>query len=597
VKVGRTFNSRSLPALLILVLVCPWPAVGDASEPRAFILDVGSNSVIVLDTGKVEILGTVSFASTNLKSMIQVPHSRRLAVFDQGPGKDTLRFGWHPEGKASVSFVDMDTMKVTSNQELGWGIGQVLATSDGKRLAIVCPGYTSQKPEEALPGEVVVVNTETYQITGRFPVKVPVDLLLTPDNRTLITFTSFWRYKDRARTPEVQFAKMETATVVGTVTPSKGVTSAELSTDGQYLYLLDPGEPSDKVEDNVNGFLAVLSVSKRSELAAIDVGSAPQNLIHDSASDYLLILSDAPPVKERRETGGFLRVFKGTELVTETPVAYSPLLLTASPDGAVLYVVGPDTISTVNPSTFKAIDEIHIQGTKGRSYQRGGKNELDEFAITPDGKRGIALFSNSDSLTVVNLDEKKSIASLKTGRGSKRFMKRLITSLKNYNATQSAQDTANETGVTQYYTVETLKPANVSVAVSQDSRFAYALNNQTKDVTVMDVQAGKVLSKLPTAEGLLIQTMPGGNAIALPGLLSVTFIDTTANQKMRFGDDDRLKVGGLGGLLQAFQVSPSGNRACALVTKRIICIDTSAMKEVGRQEHFKDLEMMLFEKH
>jgi hypothetical protein len=43
-------------------------------------------------------------------------------------------------------------------------------------------------------------------------------------------------------------------------------------------------------------------------------------------------------------------------------------------------------------------------------------------------------------------------------------------------------------------------------------------------------------------------------------------------------------------------VSPSGARACALVTSRIICLDTATMKEVGRQEHLKHLEMILFEK-
>jgi len=551
--------------------------------------------VIALAPENAAILGTVSFEGGKLKTMIQVPHSKRLAVFDQGPGKETLLFGWHPEGKASMSFVDMGSMKITSSLQLGWGIGQVLATDDGKGLAVVCPGYTSQKPEETLPGEVVVINTETGQITGRFPVKTPVNLLLTPDNRTMITFTSAWHDKDRSRAPEVQFADFETAKVLGKLVPSKAVTNAELSTDGQYLYLLDPGGPSDKVEKNVNGSLAVVSVSTHSELSVIDVGSAPRGLIHDQASDRIFILSDAAPAMKRGETGGALHVIKGTEAVAVTPVAHSPQVLIASPDGGVLYVAGSDSVSVVDSSTFKSTDEIHT-GVR-----------LRDFAITPDGKRGIALFSASDRLQVLDLEKRKSLATLTTGRGSVKFMKAAAVGLnaatvemQNYIARQQAQQAADYTGETQYYTVSHLNspvstPYHVSLAMSPDSRFAYALNDQTSDLTVIDAQAATVLSKMPV-RAFGFETMPGGNAMAILGVFKIEFIDLKTNQKIKVGEDKALKVGAMfGGVLMAFRVSPSGTRACVVVTSRVICLDTSTMKEVGRQEHFKSLGMILFE--
>lgn len=565
-------------------------ALGVASEPRAFLLDTGANSVIVLDPETVAIQATVPVEGGSLKTMIQIPHSKRLAVFDQGPGKGTLRYGWHPDGKASVSFVDMDSMKITSRLELGWGIGEVLATDDGKGIAVLCPGYTSQKPEETLPAEVVLINTESAQITGRFPVKPPLNLLLTPDSRTLITFTSAWRYGDHSRTPEVQFVDFETAKLLGKLSPSKAVTSAELSADGQYLYLLDPGERSVKVEKNVNGFLVVVSTSTRTELSAIDVGSAPRGLIHDSASDRILILSDDAPARKRAETSGALRVFKGPETVAVTPVDYSPALLTTSPDGTVLYVAGPDCVSAVDPSSYKVINEIDFEEARGGGHRRTGR-ELRDFAITPDGKRGIAVYPLGDKVAVLDLEQKKSLASLKTGRGSVRFAQIMATGLENYNAQQSAQSMANETGISQTYTIKTIRPASVAVALSQDSKFAYALNSQTSDVTIIDAQAATVLSKVGVARSSEIETMPGGNAIAVLGMFDITFIDTKTNEKI-----DRLKVGGLGGFLNTFRVSPSGNRACALVTSRVVCLDTATMQEVGRQEHLKRLEMMLFEK-
>jgi hypothetical protein len=65
---------------------------------------------------------------------------------------------------------------------------------------------------------------------------------------------------------------------------------------------------------------------------------------------------------------------------------------------------------------------------------------------------------------------------------------------------------------------------------------------------------------------------------------------------MNIDRDDRIKAGGLSGVVTSFQVSPSGTRACALVTKGIICLDTSTMTEAGRQENFKNLDMIVFEK-
>jgi hypothetical protein len=87
-------------------------------------------------------------------------------------------------------------------------------------------------------------------------------------------------------------------------------------------------------------------------------------------------------------------------------------------------------------------------------------------------------------------------------------------------------------------------------------------------------------------EGAYIPTTNAGTYVRPP----------KTTQKLKFGGDDRLKVARLGGFLNALQVSPSGTGACALVSSRIICLDASTVKEVGRQGHLKHLEMILFEK-
>jgi 6-phosphogluconolactonase (cycloisomerase 2 family) len=78
-------------------------------------------------------------------------------------------------------------------------------------------------------------------------------------------------------------------------------------------------------------------------------------------------------------------------------------------------------------------------------------------------------------------------------------------------------------------------PTSVAVVISADSKFAYALNDQTRDVTIIDVQAATVLSKIGIPSGYLtdpswkIETMPSGNAVSLVGWWGITFIDTKTN--------------------------------------------------------------------
>jgi hypothetical protein len=573
-------------------------SVGVQPPERAFLLDTGTNSVIALSTQSASILGTASFESGHLTSMMQIPHSKRLAVFDRGTGKYALRFGWHPDSKSSMSLVDMGSMRVASRLELGWGLGQALATADGKRIAVLCPGYASNKPEEDLAAEVVLVDTEASRITGRFPVKTPVSLLLTSDSRTLILI----KWNDKA---EVRFFDIGAGKELGELSTSKAVTSAQLSTDGRYLYLLDPGSTLKKSQ--ANGFLVVVSVSTRTEDAAIDVGPSPRGLTLDRVNDRILVLSDANPGQQPSEPHGVLRVFKGAQTVAAVDVANGPEALTASPDLTALYVTGTESVSILESSTLNSTGEIHVG--KGTS----------NFAISPDGKRGIALHSGSPDLTVVDIEQKKTLATLVAGRKSQRGMRAaaaglnaFATEMENYNSYFYAQQAANATGETQYYTVyhpgiQLPPPPNISsISISPDSRFAYAVSDDTTDVTIIDIQAGTVLSKVGISRlirpDLGSRTIANGHAVAILGAVDITFIDTKTNERIKFDGEDRLKVGSVANLLnasvlKAFEVTPSGDRAIALVNHRVICLDTATMKEVGRQENFKNLEMMVFEEN
>lgn len=587
---NRTY--RHMPyvnALSALGLLCACSASAVASEPRAFILDTGNQTVTALDMEKVAIQGSVA-PGGNLTTMLQLPHSQKLAVFDR-PGIEDRKTGFHPTGKAAVNFVDMTSMKRTSRLEVCSNRGRFVVSYDGKRMAVQCLAVTSTDPSEMSPIELLIVNTETEQIIGRSPLKRLVNLLITPDSRTLITFAP----PSSPQPAELQFLDFETGKSLGLLTPKDPVTSATLSGDGQYLYLLDARKPSDNPEKNVKGSLSVISVSARSELAAIDVGFNPRGLIRDEKSDRILVLGDALPGKEQPD--GVLRVIKGTETLGISRVAPDPQFVRVSPDGSLLYVVSQGYISIVDYASFQSLQRMPVEGKHGRS-----KEPLGEFAITADGRRALALSSGRE-VRVFDLEGRKLLAPVTVGRGSVLFVEALTAGLQTY--VSAANATYVGSGMYTYHIYSIAPPPGgyyQSVVLSPDSKFAYVLNSATYDVTVVDAQNATVLSKIGIV-GLSpqLEMLPGGKALCVKEDVYLTFIDTNTNQKIDFGHDagcrwhDRVKVGGLRAMKLTFQVSPSGTRALAFAKKNLVGFDLTTVRVLARLTDFQDVSEILFE--
>ena len=86
-----------------------------------------------------------------------------------------------------------------------------------------------------------------------------------------------------------------------------------LAPDGQFLYLLDRGQPNNNPDKNVNGRLHAVSMTTRSVAAVTEVGSKPRGLVLDERGRQLLLVSDGPPVKGpgNRDRPGELRVIRG----------------------------------------------------------------------------------------------------------------------------------------------------------------------------------------------------------------------------------------------------------------------------------------------
>lgn len=577
-------NSRQPRLTPLFVLLFATSATASATNPRAFVLDSGINAVVAVDPQSAKVLATVPLDG-HPASMIQVPGSNKLVVFDRGAGKGTQRFGWHPTGKSSMSFIDTAGMKKTSTIDLCWNVDSSVLVARS-RLVVECPGYKSQKPGETLPAELVVVDYGTEQEVARLPLKGDAELLVTPDRRTLLTVPAYdWRdMREKPAFGDVQMIDVDTVKVVGTVTVKGMVSSAGISADGDHLYLVDNGGYADNPDKNIPGALMILSIPRRSLLTTIDLG-VPYRVMTDETHDLFMVLSDAAPRKGEKPQDGFLHIVKGGKPLSAVRTAHRPHFATQSPDGSRLYVVSPDCVSVVDYPTFANVSRIPL----------GEEVYVREFAVTENGATGVGA-GGYKTAAVVNLREKKLTATLTTGRGSVRFMQALGAGLATYGSMSAAASSGSGSG-TYTYNIYRVRPGHTSVALSSDDKFAYILNTGTNDVTIIDLAGARVVSKVPVAGDLTpeIQLMPNGRSVAILGQLFLTMIDTRTNQKVRFGDDDVLKIGGIVGRVKSFRVTPSGTHALIAGTKKVVCLDLTTLTVTARLTDFQEPEFILFE--
>ena len=184
---------RRMSAPINLLFACVYAAIGVAvataqdRPERAFVLDPSAVSVTAVDISNGSILSTAPL-SASPQQMLLTRDNSQLLIFDQGPGKETIRFGYHPTGKSMMTSFDPKTMKKLWQIEVGWGFSQAFFSPDGNQIMILCPGYTSQKPQETLARELVAVDIRSGTVTARLAIDHPIIAIYpSPDGATAIT--------------------------------------------------------------------------------------------------------------------------------------------------------------------------------------------------------------------------------------------------------------------------------------------------------------------------------------------------------------------------------------------------------------------------
>ena len=186
-------------------------------------------------------------------------------------------------------------------------------------------------------------------------------------------------------------------------------------------------------------------------------------------------------------------------------VAARPKLLVRERD--VVYVVGEKAVTLVDPVGLQVTASIPLlQGTQGLVDDDDLPTELK---VSPDGRRAFAHYGLHHKVATLDLEARRAVGSTKTGRGGKKFLGNMMGGLYGYAGMWAA-------GYPTW-----IHTAPSMLAVRPDGGYAYAINNQTKDITVVDGTTGK--------SALMI----GGNGYSLEVLKDGRFLLEVSDSELR----------------------------------------------------------------
>jgi DNA-binding beta-propeller fold protein YncE len=531
--------------------------------PRAYILDSGAHSLVALELPSGKRVGMLALPGSPW-AVLQSPDGSRLVVLDRGPGEDKRERGYKATGRSSATVVDPATLKEVGRVELGFGLSRWHFSPDSRRLTVLCPGYEAKNPAQALIRELVNIDLATGRETGRLTVEAgSMPIVASRDGQSLALIQGLPR---TARFPYPQ-SRLVIVDLAGPSIRAKLEMGGwnELYTDGAYFYLLDTGKPDKDAQKNRNGTVQVASVARGMLEGSLDAGRDPRGLYQDEEGGQVFIPSAGPPGAAE----GQLRVVRGAELAATLDVAANPRLLKRERD--VVFVVGEKAVTLVDPAALQVTATIPL--AKGNEGLVDDDDLPTQLEVSPDGRRAFVLYGVHNKVAVLDLEEKRAVDSTKTGRGGKKLFGNVM-------GVMFGMAGALAAGYSPWaYATPSM------LAVRPDGRYAYAINSQTKDVTVVDGATGKPV-EIIAGGGYALKLLKGGQVVVEVSDSGLRLIDTERNAQAA-----EITLHDLRGLFR----SPDQSVAVALAKQVVLVLDGASGRELARLTDFVSPDGIVFE--
>lgn len=573
----------TVPLLLFLVLaLAPTPQAvpADRGSPApvegAWVLDSGAKTLVYLDLARGERQAVLSLGGAP-EFLLQSPAGDRLVVLDRGPGRDKGTSGYKATGKSTAIVVDSVNRTILARVELCAGVDghNAYFSPDGRRLTLLCPGYESKKAADTLARELVNIDPVTGVETGRATLEhgtVPV--VSDAEHRTLTLIQGLPRGSllpyPQVKLWIVNLARLEVIATFPIMPRTK------LDCEGTFLYLLDPGRPHKDKRLNWNGSLGVTSLERAAVEATLDAGRDPRGIHLDKQGGTVLVPSDGP--SDAQGTGE-LRVIRGATLVTTIGVASNPRLVVRR--GSSIFVVGERAVTIVDPGLLQATATIPL--LKGKEPLVGAGDVPTELEVSADGTRAFILYAAHNGVVVLDLEARIAVGSTTTGREGKRVLGSLGGLL----------PLAAGFAPSPWNLLEWVPPDLVAqalgysfrarvtprmLALRADGRFGYAINSQTRDVTVVEATTAEAVERIGSG-GYELRLLPGGHVLAVLSGKGIHLLDTATNKKLRELELHELR---------SFEIAADGKHAVAIGKRVVLCLDGTTGEVRARLTDFVD---------
>jgi DNA-binding beta-propeller fold protein YncE len=538
------------------VLAAVEPAGTAAAEQgtRAYVLDTGARSLVAVELPGGQRAGTLALSGAPTY-LLQSPDTSRLVVLDPGPGEEKGERGYKAAGKSSATIVDAATLAVVGRVELGSGVARGASFSpDGTRLTVLCPGYEAKNPSESQARELVNIDVATGRETGRLtlePGSVPI--AASQDGRTLAVIQGLPRTdKFPYASSRVYAVDLEGPTLRAQL--DAGTWNA-LYSDGAHFYLMDRGKPDDNPQKNRNGTIQIVPLAAGGAVVSVDAGRDPGGLYQDEVAGQVYVPSAGPPGSAESE----LRVLRGPAVAATLKVAARPRLVVRQLD--TVYVVGERAVTLVDPAALEVRATIPL--ARASEALVDDDDQPTELKVSPDGKRAFAHYGLHHKVATLDLEAGKATGATKTGRGGKKFLGNMMGGMFGAAGMLAA-------GYSMW-----IHTNPSMLAVRPDGRYAYAINNQTKDITVVDGATGRSVEMI-AGYGYSLEPLSDGRSLFEVSGSELRLVDMET-QKAR-----EIPLPDLRGLF----FTKDRSLAVALAQKVVLVLDGSSGKELARLADF-----------
>ncbi len=579
-------------------------AAATAVEPKRefYVVETKPPAIAVVDSGTLKVTGTIPLAADPTFALMS-KDNRFLYVLHGGMYKPG---GIMKEGSANLSVLDLAGRREVRNLPLGWNTTNMSLTKTGRYLLCFSRGKAGKDKKSGAPnlGSVTIVDTQTNQVSATLsPGRLGKQVVFSGDASRIFVLSEGGGVRPgpaRTSVPLVRVQKpaMKKGSPLAPVLTVFRLDSEQpmaeieipraermaLSSDERWLYVLDSGTPSKNPKKNVNGTVYVIDTETGKQTGTVDVGVAPKELFVEPESGSAMVLAR----ESMRRTEGKLYRFTGSRMestgaLAGTPISVNPMngqrgsfLITA---GSVHTVNGEGALSSSfvplksKPAAGKSAEEkdqpAGIGGVPGEVLHLPGQDRLAMTVRTPAG-------APTSTVALVNLKDHRLERTVTTGRGSVKFgnfmaamaVSVAMSSLSYYAGYSFAQATGSPYFVYNVYVYSPPAP-NLELAAAADGKYVYALNQATKDVTVIDSTTGDVINKIAVGgDCQRLALAPGGRYVYAYTPGQVVLIDTATNKK-------HMEQKSSTGSVKSVYAMEADKRLAALTSKALLVWDTS----------------------